>query len=132
MAIRIKRVYEEPAPGDGYRVLVDRLWPRGLTKARAALHRWDKDVAPSAQLRERFHANPEDWGEFRRAYLAELRTNEAATAALLGAARDHGGKSITLLFAARDETRNHAAVLRDHLLDLDGSLGARPGRSDQG
>ncbi|MEZ6243209.1 MAG: DUF488 domain-containing protein [Phycisphaerales bacterium] len=115
MPIRIKRVYDDPAPSDGFRVLVDRLWPRGLTKEAAALDRWDKDVAPSADLRKRFHANPEDWGEFKRAYVKELRANKAAVGALLDAAKASRKKTLTLLYASRDETQNHAVVLRDFL-----------------
>ncbi len=115
MTIRIKRVYEDPAPGDGFRVLVDRLWPRGMTKDAAALDRWDKDIAPSAQLRKQYHADSGDWGGFERAYLTELRANKTATAALLDAAKASRKKTLTLLFASRDEAQNHAVVLRDFL-----------------
>ncbi len=120
MNIQIKRIYDEPALEDGFRVLVDRLWPRAMSKVRAALDRWDKDVAPSTELRKRFHAAPEAWTEFRREYVRELRANPDAVEALLAAVESSGKGTLTLLYASRDESRNHALVLRDHLDDTAG------------
>ena len=78
--VTVKRVYEKPARGDGYRVLVDRLWPRGLSKSQAALHAWLRDLAPSDELRHWFHARPESWLTFRKRYLKELALPQAAEA----------------------------------------------------
>jgi len=113
MTIQVKRVYEEPARGDGYRVLVDRLWPRGLTKDLAALDRWDKGVAPSPELRKQFKAAPMELAEFRKLYLKELRSNPDSIADLLEAHRKSRKKALTLLYASRDTEDNHALVLRD-------------------
>ncbi|MGW8565245.1 DUF488 domain-containing protein [Isoptericola sp. NPDC055881] len=113
MSIAVKRVYEPPAPDDGARVLVDRLWPRGVSKEAAHLDRWCKDVAPSAELRTWFHHEPDRFAEFERRYRAELAGNPAvAELAALGA----GDARLTLLYSARDTERNHALVLRDVLL----------------
>ena len=112
MPYLIKRVYDAPAPEDGYRVLVDRLWPRGLTKERAALDLWLKDVAPSTELRTWFHAQPDGFAEFAQRYRAELATNPAVDQ-LRAAALAH--PAITLLYSVRDPVRNHAAVLADFL-----------------
>jgi uncharacterized protein YeaO (DUF488 family) len=112
---RIKRAYEPPAPEDGLRVLVDRLWPRGLSKEAAAADEWLKDIAPSAELRRWFAHDPERWAEFKARYRHELRspTRSAALQRLRDAARTRG--SVTLLFAARDTTHNHATVLLEVL-----------------
>ena len=114
MPIALKRVYEKPAPGDGIRVLVDRLWPRGLTKQRAAVDCWLRDLAPSHQLRKWFHANPDHWSAFRIRYLKELTGSEAAKALDELYQLAHHGK-LTLLFASKNEDRNNATVLRDLL-----------------
>jgi uncharacterized protein YeaO (DUF488 family) len=112
-AFRIKRVYDEPTPDDGYRVLVDRLWPRGITKERAAADVWLKDAAPSPSLRVEWHHAPDDrWAEFADRYRAELDDNPAVDELLV---LDH--PVVTLLFAAHDPEQNHAAVLRDYLLE---------------
>jgi uncharacterized protein YeaO (DUF488 family) len=111
MSIRIKRVYDEPSDDDGVRVLVDRLWPRGLTKARAAVTRWMKGAAPSPKLRVWFGHDPERFDEFSRRYLKELQTNEAARE-LRGLSRK---ESVTLLYGARDPEINHAVVLASFL-----------------
>lgn len=113
MDIRVKRVYEPPAPDDGCRVLVDRLWPRGLKKDAAALDAWRKDVAPSDALRCWFGHDPARWEEFRRRYEAELETNPEGVRWLLERAR--AGR-LTLCYGARDPVHNQAVVLRDHLL----------------
>jgi uncharacterized protein YeaO (DUF488 family) len=111
--IRLKRAYEQPAEGDGLRILVDRLWPRGLSKAGAAIDRWEKDIAPSTGLRQWFGHAPGRWEEFRRRYTGELREH----AALLGELRELARESpITLVYSARDEAHNDAVVLRDVLI----------------
>lgn len=116
--LRVKRVYDPPEDGDGLRILVDRLWPRGLTKDRARVDEWPKAVSPSGGLRKRVHAGEIDWAGFVAAYLAELAEPPAAPAAdaLLDRIRAASGR-VTLLFAARVEDRNNATVLRDWLLD---------------
>ncbi len=116
MAVALKRVYEKPAKSDGTRVLVDRLWPRGLTKADAALDAWLKDLAPSDALRHWFHASPNGWITFRKRYLKELARPEAHAALdeLYRFASQR--KRLTLLFASKNEERNNATVLKD-LLD---------------
>jgi uncharacterized protein YeaO (DUF488 family) len=106
-----KRIYDEPSEDDGYRVLVDRLWPRGVSKERAALDLWLKDIAPSPQLREWFNHEPGRFDEFRTRYKRELKINPAA-AELKKLAKKH--KTITLLYAARDPAVNHAVVLRSY------------------
>lgn len=112
----VKRVYQPPSPDDGCRVLVDRLWPRGLSKDKARIDHWLKEVAPSHELRRRVHADPDSWDEFVAAYAAELGREPARGAAeRLQKLAAEG--PVTLLFAARDEARNNAVALRD-LLDL--------------
>jgi len=111
-ALRIKRVYEAPEPEDGWRVLVDRLWPRGVSKARAAVDLWAKDVAPSPELRTWWQHDPERFAEFADRYRAELSTNPAIPPLLERIGRE---PATTLLFAAHDPLVNHAAVLRDFL-----------------
>ncbi|MDQ0895650.1 DUF488 domain-containing protein [Agromyces ramosus] len=112
MAFAIKRVYEPAEASDGYRVLVDRLWPRGVSKEKAELDEWAKDAAPSAALRTEWHRNRERFDEFAATYRSELDANPAAQA-LLQLGREHD--RVTLLFGARDELVNHAAVLLDWL-----------------
>lgn len=109
--IKIKRVYDEVERDDGIRILVDRLWPRGLKKDSVKIDKWFKDVAPSDSLRKWFNHEPDKWEEFRRRYLEELRGNPA-TKELVEIARDH---DVTLLFSARDRERNNAVVLREFL-----------------
>jgi uncharacterized protein YeaO (DUF488 family) len=111
-SVRLKRAYDESSPADGQRVLVERLWPRGLTKARAAVDFWHKDVAPSPELRRWFGHDPVKWPEFRRRYIKELRQNPQAVELLRQKAK-HG--VLTLVYAARDEGHNSAAVLKDYL-----------------
>lgn len=110
--LQVKRVYEPPSGDDGVRVLVDRLWPRGLTKAGAAVDLWLKDLAPSVSLRQWFNHNPARWAEFKQRYAQELDAKQSAVAALVGAARR--GK-VTLLFGARDHQHNNATALQDYL-----------------
>lgn len=114
--VTVKRIYEKPARGDGYRVLVDRLWPRGLSKTQAALHVWLRDLAPSDDLRHWFHARPESWLTFRKRYLKELALPAAAAALDELYRLAHRKKNLTLLFASRNELHNNAVVLKD-LLD---------------
>jgi len=110
--IRVKRVYDDPASTDGFRVLVDRLWPRGLSKERAEVDLWDKDVAPSGELRTAFHHDGMSWHDFEKAYRAEL--GEGSAVAVL---RDQlvGHDVVTLLYATRDDAHNHALLLREAL-----------------
>ena len=107
----LKRVYEPPCAGDGTRILVDRLWPRGIARDKARIDLWLKDIAPSNALRKRFHAKPDDWEAFCAAYFAELEdaAAEAAAKDLLDRLRKG---PVTLLYAARDERRNNAVALR--------------------
>ncbi len=112
MDVRLKRVYEPAAESDGYRVLVDRLWPRGVSKGDANLDEWDKELAPSATLREWFGHDPTRFPEFRRRYLDELQHQRSRLAAVRRHA--HAG-TLTLVYAARDEHHNHAVVLGDVL-----------------
>ena len=114
--VRIKRVYEPPARGDGRRILVDRLWPRGLAKSRADIDEWRKELAPSTELRRFYGHRPERFGEFTRRYQAELRRPEAA-AALADLARLAARRPVTLLTASRDLAHSDAAVLQRRLRD---------------
>ena len=114
-ALRLKRAYEAPSEADGTRVLVERLWPRGMTKEAAALDLWLKEVAPSGELRRWYGHDPARWAEFRRRYEAELRGGGAAEARQRLEALCREGRTVTLVFAARDEARNSAVVLRDVL-----------------
>jgi uncharacterized protein YeaO (DUF488 family) len=113
VVIRLKRAYDPPAPGDGRRILVERLWPRGVTKQALAADAWLKEVAPSTALRTWFGHRPERWEEFRRRYRKELEKNPGAWDPLLQAARQG---NLTLLYSARDVEHNGALVLRDYLL----------------
>lgn len=113
--IHLKRVYDPAADDDGLRVLVDRLWPRGMRKERAAVDHWAKELAPSSELRRWFHRNPEAWDAFVAAYRAELSGRDDDLRALQ---RRADQRPITLLYAARDRERNHAWVLCDLLARL--------------
>lgn len=112
--ITVKRAYDEPAASDGTRVLVDRLWPRGVSKERAALDLWLKDIAPSAELRTWYGHEPARWEEFRRRYQEELRASPAKEALeeLRGMVK---AGTVTLITAARDSEHSDAAVLRESL-----------------
>jgi uncharacterized protein YeaO (DUF488 family) len=112
--VQVKRAYAPPSKHDGVRVLVDRLWPRGLSKAHASVDLWLKDIAPSVALRRWFKQQPERWSEFVRRYGEELDGKAASIAALVGAARR--GR-VTLLFGARDEKRNGAVALHRYLTE---------------
>ncbi|MFO1505269.1 MAG: DUF488 domain-containing protein [Steroidobacteraceae bacterium] len=108
MKLMIKRVYEQPVAGDGKRILVDRLWPRGLSKAKARVDLWLKDIAPSTALRQWFGHDPDKWNEFRKRYRAELRANASQLALLR---REIGKGPATLVYGARDAQHNNAVVL---------------------
>ncbi len=113
--IRTKRIHEKASRADGTRVLVDRLWPRGITKEQAALHAWLKELAPSDDLRKWFHQRPESWPMFRKQYCKELRHPEAATALSELYRLASQRKRLTLLFTSKDELRNNAIVLKELL-----------------
>ncbi|MGH9503083.1 MAG: DUF488 domain-containing protein [Terriglobales bacterium] len=116
--VSVKRVYEKPARSDGYRVLVDRLWPRGLSKSRAALDAWLRDLSPSDLLRRWFHGHPESWMTFRKRYLKELALPEAAEGLDALYALAHAKKNLTLLYASKNERHNNAVVLKELLEGL--------------
>lgn len=111
--VRLKRAYETPDREDGRRILVDRLWPRGLSKADAAIDEWLKDLAPSTELRKWFGHDPDRWGEFRRRYTAEIHGHAELLAHLRELVREG---PVTLIYSAHDEVHNDAIVLRDVLL----------------
>lgn len=110
--IRVKRVYEQPSDRDGFRVLVDRLWPRGIRKSEVKLDLWLKEIAPEDKLRKWFSHDPEKWEGFRKCYLEELEQKEEYIQELLEKARE---SDLTLLYAAKDEAFNNAVVLKEYL-----------------
>ena len=113
--IKLKRAYEPASAGDGLRVLVDRLWPRGVTKAKAKIDLWLKDVAPSDALRKEFRHDPARWGQFQKAYRKELAHKGDALRELKRLSRET--QTLTLVFSAADERRNNAVALRDFLAE---------------
>jgi uncharacterized protein YeaO (DUF488 family) len=115
--IRIKRVYEAPGAGDGMRILVDRVWPRGISKERARLADWRKDLAPSTPLRKWFGHDPAKWKEFRARYRAELKRSRQGDA-LKDLARLSRRKTVTLVYGAADEKHNQAVALKGFLDEL--------------
>jgi len=110
--IKIKRIYEPYDRADGYRVLIDKLWPRGIKKETVHIDYWAKELTPSKKIREEFHREDGDWEKFRHDYLKELKSNKAVDAFLK---QIHGKPKTTLLYGAKDPTRNHAIILRDFL-----------------
>ena len=110
--LQIKRIYDTPMPSDGFRVLVDRLWPRGISKKRAALNGWLRDLAPSTALRQWYAHDPERWPEFRRRYRAELAQKAPLVEAIRHRALD---ERVTLLYAAEDTAHSHALVLKQFI-----------------
>ena len=112
--LRLKRAYEPAEPTDGVRILVDRLWPRGVSKAKAALDDWIKEVAPSTELRKWFGHDPARWAEFQHRYRAELTEQSAALDRIRALAR---ARVVTLVYSAHDEQHNDAVVLREVLLE---------------
>jgi uncharacterized protein YeaO (DUF488 family) len=113
--IDLKRIYEAPSAADGYRVLVDRVWPRGMTKEKADIDLWAKDVAPSTDLRKWFGHDPARWNEFQKKYREELEGNKPALKDLIAKAK---GGQLTLLYGARDEKHNQAVVLHEFMQSL--------------
>ena len=111
--IQTKRVYDKPAGTDGFRVLVDRLWPRGLTKEKAQVHLWMKEIAPSDELRKWFHHEERNWGEFVRKYKTELAKKKNLLSELNKLEKEKG--TVTLLFGSMDEKQNQAIVLAEIL-----------------
>lgn len=124
--IRLKRAYEHPATGDGLRILVDRLWPRGVSKADAALDQWAKDLAPTTSLRKWFAHDPKRWDEFQHRYAVELRQHADELKQLRTQARK---APITLVYSAHDEVHNDAVVLRALLLGSKVPVGKPRGSS---
>lgn len=111
--ISVRRVYEAAAPGDGFRILVDRLWPRGLTHEEANVDLWLKDLAPSNELRHAFGHDPARWEAFRKGYFEELEANEPAVAPLRAALKAH--PVVTLVFGAKEERFNNAVALEEFI-----------------
>ena len=112
MSVDIKRAYDRPDKDDGYRVLVDRLWPRGLTKEKAQINEWAKDIAPTNELRKWFHQNETQWDEFRKRYVAYLRENKEKAEPLVARARK---EKVTLLYASKRQQLNNASVLKEYI-----------------
>lgn len=113
--LKTKRVYEEPSEEDGYRILTDRLWPRGVSKERAALDKWMKSIAPSNELRKWFDHDPDKWEEFKERYRKELFGSEAVNE-LLEIINEN--ESVTLIYASKDEKHNSTVLLKEFLEDL--------------
>jgi uncharacterized protein YeaO (DUF488 family) len=115
MPIKLKRIYEPPATSDGYRILVERLWPRGISKERAMIDLWLKEAGASPKLRTWFGHEPEKWEEFRKKYFEEIRHRPDVVKILKDIIRERG--TVTFVFAAHDERRNNAVVLKEFLED---------------
>lgn len=112
MEIKIKRIYEAPAKADGFRILVDRVWPRGMTKEKAAVGLWLKEAGPSTELRKWFNHDPAKWTEFKKRYTAELKKNSGP----MDEIKEHAKKGVlTLVYSAKDEEHNQAVVIREFL-----------------
>jgi uncharacterized protein YeaO (DUF488 family) len=112
MRIRTRRIYDAPAERGEVRILVDRVWPRGVSRERAALDDWRNDLAPSSGLRKWFGHDPDKWKEFKRRYFAEL---DSVRPALIQFVQEHAGDTVTLLFGAKDEEHNNAVALKEYL-----------------
>ncbi len=112
MPLKLKRIYEDAAKGDGVRILVDRLWPRGISKEKANVDEWMRDIAPSNELRKWVHEDPSRWDEFKRRYFKDLREHTETIESLRKIAKR---KAVTLLFAAKDVERNNAVALLEYL-----------------
>jgi len=115
VGVRVKRVYDLPAKADGYRMLVDRLWPRGLKKSEARIDEWLREIAPSTALRKWFKHDPDKWKEFKKKYSAELDDHREQVEKL---AREARKRTITLLFSARDTEHNNAVALKEYIEQL--------------
>lgn len=111
--LKIKRIYEEFDKSDGFRILVDRLWPRGVSKEEAHIDLWMKEIAPSTELRKWFNHDPKKWPEFQKKYKSELQKNPEMVDQIKKIAREHA--HVTLLYAAKDELHNDAVLLLDYL-----------------
>lgn len=118
--IRIKRAYEKPEKSDGYRILVDRVWPRGKTKAQLALDEWSKSLAPSTALRKWFNHDPMRWDRFRERYHKELRSDSVSIEKLRELAQSARRRSVTLVYGAHDERHNQAVVLKQAIEQMSG------------
>jgi len=116
--MHIKRIYEAPGDHDGYRILVDRLWPRGLSKENSRVDRWLKEIAPSTELRKWFHHDPEKWEEFENRYRIELSDKMEMLKVVRDLEKEH--KTVTLLYSAKDTLHNQAVVLLDILNEMTG------------
>lgn len=112
MKTKIKRVYEKPDKEDGFRILVDRLWPRGLTKEKASVDLWLKEIAPTTELRKWFGHDPEKWSDFKEKYTAELKKNNDPVSTLQKKIKEG---TVTILYGAKDEAHNEAQVLLDYV-----------------
>jgi len=110
--VKIKRVYDPPFPDDGKRILIDRLWPRGLKKENAHINEWIKELAPSTELRKWFNHDPEKWGEFRKRFFSELQGKQDAVDVIVNAARKG---PVTLLFGSKEERYNNATALKEYI-----------------
>ena len=110
--IRIKRVYEQPSRGDGKRILIDRLWPRGIKKEDAHIDEWLKEIAPSNELRKWFDHDPNKWGEFKKRFFAELQGRQGVMDGIVSSARRG---TVTLLFASKEERFNNAVALKEYI-----------------
>jgi uncharacterized protein YeaO (DUF488 family) len=115
MKIQVKRVYETPEESDGKRILVDRLWPRGLTKEKAKIDLWAKGISPSNELRRWYGHDPQKWGEFKKRYAVELNTNQDAVRKFLD---DLGKGTVTFLFSSKELVINNAAALKEYVESL--------------
>jgi uncharacterized protein YeaO (DUF488 family) len=111
--INIKRVYEKKSLSDGYRVFIDRLWPRGIKKEEAQFDLWIKEIAPSDELRKWFSHDPEKWNEFKKKYLEELKSMKKEVQIIVEALQKH--KTVTLVYGAKDEEHNNAVVLKEYM-----------------
>jgi uncharacterized protein YeaO (DUF488 family) len=109
--IKIKRLYDAPSRNDGYRVLVDRLWPRGISKEKAGIDIWLKDAAPSDELRKWFNHEPQKWSDFKKRYFIELAHKQGILSPVL----EKHGESVTLLYAAKDQQHNNAVALKEYI-----------------
>ena len=122
MKIETKRIYAEPAPSDGTRILVDRLWPRGVSKDKARIDHWARAAAPSHELRKWYRHEPDKWDEFRNRYFSELDGNQAALAEL---APQLGDGTVTLVFSSKEEELNNASALKEYLESARGATSSR-------
>lgn len=114
--LKIKRAYEPPSPEDGFRILVDRLWPRGLSKEKEEIDLWEKDITPTTEIRKEFGHIPENFPSFQEKYLKELENN-SATDTFVHLLKEHLTQgNVTLVYGAKDEVHNHAIILRDYML----------------